>query len=128
MKLHTLRYSNPLSAILEDFFSIRFKPHQVVLVLSIDNKNFPHFTNRFFVPELASSLFDNAVKTLCAQALARTLHCSSNTNAKHCRVCLFAYQSLVAHFFLLFLLLVYIGLLLITFWGCINSPRTINIY
>ena len=32
MKLHTLRfrYSNPLSAILEDFFSIRFKPHQVV--------------------------------------------------------------------------------------------------
>ena len=31
MKLHTLRYSNPLSAILEDFFSIRFKPHQVVL-------------------------------------------------------------------------------------------------
>ena len=30
MKLHTLRYSNPLSAILEDFLSIRFKPHQVV--------------------------------------------------------------------------------------------------
>ena len=30
MKLNTLRYSNPLSAILEDFFSIRFKPHQVV--------------------------------------------------------------------------------------------------
>ena len=30
MKLHTLRYSNPLSTILEDFFSIRFKPHQVV--------------------------------------------------------------------------------------------------
>ena len=43
----------------------------------IDNKNFTH---RFFVPELASSLFDNAVKTLC-------------------RVCLFAYQSLVVHFF-----------------------------
>ena len=37
-------------------------------------------------------------------------HCPSNTNAKHCRVCLFAYQSLVVHFFLLFLLLVYIGL------------------
>ena len=30
MKIHTLMYSNPLSAILEDFFSIRFKPHQVV--------------------------------------------------------------------------------------------------
>ena len=30
MKLHTLRYSNSPSAILEDFFSIRFKPHQVV--------------------------------------------------------------------------------------------------
>ena len=30
MKLHTLKYSNPLSAILEDFLSIRFKPHQVV--------------------------------------------------------------------------------------------------
>ena len=29
-KLHTLRYTNPLSAILEDFLSIRFKPHQVV--------------------------------------------------------------------------------------------------
>ena len=31
MKLHTLSYSNLLSAILEDFFSIRFKSHQVVL-------------------------------------------------------------------------------------------------
>ena len=30
MKLNTLRYWNPLSAILEDFLSIRFKPHQVV--------------------------------------------------------------------------------------------------
>ena len=39
----------------------------------IDNKNLTHFTNRFFVPELASSLFDNAVKTLCAQAQARAL-------------------------------------------------------
>ena len=36
----------------------------------IDNKN---FTNYFFVPELASSLFDNAVKMLCAQAQARAL-------------------------------------------------------
>ena len=32
MKLHTLRNSNPLSAILEDFLSIRFKPHQVYSV------------------------------------------------------------------------------------------------
>ena len=39
----------------------------------IDNKNLTHFTNRFFVPELASSLFDNAVKTLSAQAQARAL-------------------------------------------------------
>ena len=37
-------------------------------------------------------------------------HCPNNTNAKHCQFCLFAYQSLVVHFFLLFLLLVYIGL------------------
>ena len=34
MKLHTLRYLNPLSAILEDFLSIRFKPHQVVILSS----------------------------------------------------------------------------------------------
>ena len=32
-RLHTLRYKNPLSAILEDLFSIRFKPHQVVRAL-----------------------------------------------------------------------------------------------
>ena len=37
MKLHTLRYSNSLSAILEDFFSIRFKPHQVVLSLQVSS-------------------------------------------------------------------------------------------
>ena len=36
LKLHTLRYSNPLSAILEDFFSIRFKPHQVVCEIQKD--------------------------------------------------------------------------------------------
>ena len=30
MNLQTISYPNPLSAILEDFFSIRFKPHQVV--------------------------------------------------------------------------------------------------
>ena len=37
---------------------------------TIDNKN---FTNYIFVPELASSLFDNVVKILCAQAQARAL-------------------------------------------------------
>ena len=36
----------------------------------IDNKN---FTYKFFVPELASSLFDNAVKMLCTQAQARAM-------------------------------------------------------
>ena len=41
--------------------------------MAIDNKNLTNFTNSFFVPELASSLFDNAVKTLCAQAQARAL-------------------------------------------------------
>ena len=30
MNLETLSYPNPLSAILEDFFSIRFKPDQAV--------------------------------------------------------------------------------------------------
>ena len=40
---------------------------------SIDNKNFTRFNNIFFVPELASSLFNNAVKMLCAQAQARAL-------------------------------------------------------
>ena len=43
LKLHTLRYSNPLSFILEDFFSIRFKPHQVVSRIDKVNK---HFKNR----------------------------------------------------------------------------------
>ena len=38
--------------------------------VAIDNKN---LTNYFFVPELASSLFDNLVKILCAQAQARAL-------------------------------------------------------
>jgi len=33
MKLQTLSYPNPLSAILEDFFSIRFKAHQEVPLL-----------------------------------------------------------------------------------------------
>ena len=51
--------------------------HKLKIVLkgtvSIDHKNLIHFTNIFFVPELASSLFDNAVKTLCAQAQARAL-------------------------------------------------------
>ena len=36
----------------------------------IDNEN---FTNELFLPQLASSLFDNAVKMLCAQAQARAL-------------------------------------------------------
>ena len=36
----------------------------------IDNKN---FTIELFLPQLASSLFDNAVKMLCAQAQARAL-------------------------------------------------------
>ena len=38
------------------------------LPLAIDHKN---FTIDFLVPELASSLFDNAVKMLCAQVQAR---------------------------------------------------------
>ena len=40
---------------------------------TIDHKNLANFTNNFFVPELASSLFDNAVKTLCAKAQAHAL-------------------------------------------------------
>ena len=36
----------------------------------IDNKN---FNNELFLPKLASSLFDNAVKMLCAQVQARAL-------------------------------------------------------
>ena len=43
------------------------------VMVGIDDKNLTNFINRFFVPELASSLFDNAVKTLCAQAQARAL-------------------------------------------------------
>ena len=39
-------------------------------VQCIDNKN---FTNYFFVPEIASSLFDSAVKMLCAQTQAGAL-------------------------------------------------------
>ena len=35
MKLQTLTYRNPLSAILEDFLSIRFKLHQVVTDLDL---------------------------------------------------------------------------------------------
>ena len=34
-------------------------------------------------------------------------HCPSNTKAKHSRICLFAYQSLVVHFFLFLFTLVY---------------------
>ena len=43
------------------------------IIRTIDNKNLTHFINRFFVPEHASSLSDNAVKTLCAQAQVRAL-------------------------------------------------------
>ena len=45
----------------------------------IDNEN---FTNELYLPQLASSLFDNAIKMLCAL----------------CRVYLFADQSLIVHF------------------------------
>ena len=36
MKLQTLSYPNPLFAFLEDFFSIRFKPHHEVTNLLIE--------------------------------------------------------------------------------------------
>ena len=43
MKVQTLRYPNPLSAILEDFFSIRFKPYQVVctIIFQIPSRDQP---------------------------------------------------------------------------------------
>ena len=48
----------------------------------IDNQN---FTFWFLLPELASSLFGNAVEMLCAFKHKRA-HCRFNTNAKQCQI------------------------------------------
>ena len=53
MELHTFRYPNLLSAILGEFFSIRFQPHQAVLRLGFDLfKRVVFFTNSFFEGDL----------------------------------------------------------------------------
>ena len=52
IKLQTLSYTNPLSSILEDFFSIRFKPHQVVV------QKEPYFAMKIVLIRLKRSFFD----------------------------------------------------------------------
>ena len=46
--------------------------------------DYQHFNTKVLVPELASSLFDNAVKILYAADKCTYLCC--NTNAKHCQI------------------------------------------
>ena len=63
-------------------------------------------------------LFSIMQSKRCALKRKRA-HCPSNTNAKHCRVCLFAYQSLVVHYFCFLFTLVYI--LRNSVWSFLND-------
>ena len=77
-----------LKSIKTDFFSKNMRLY--ISFYSIDHKCLS-------LPLLFSIMQSKHCALKCKRA-----HCTSNTIAKHCRVCLFAYQSLVVYFFLLF--------------------------